>query len=66
MTLSTNASQTRRSTKQERTMKQNVNEISMLEYRIKRYQTMRNGIMCQALKTRLEKLLSEQQAQVNN
>jgi len=47
-------------------MKQNVNEISMLEYRIKRYQTMRNGIMCQALKTRLEKLLSEQHAQVNN
>lgn len=54
------------STKNERTMKQNVNEISMLQYRIKRYQTMRNGIMCQVLKTRLEKLLSEQQAQVNN
>jgi len=66
MTLSTNASPMKRSTKQERTMKQNVNEISMLEYRIKRYQTMRNGIMCQALKTRLEKLLSEQHAQVNN
>ena len=52
--------------KNERTMKQIVNEISMLQYRIKRYQTMRNGIKCQALKTRLEKLLSEQQAQVNN
>lgn len=41
-------------------MKKNVNEISMLQYSIKRYQAMRNGIMCQALKTRLEKLLSEQ------
>ena len=47
-------------------MKQIVNEISMLQYRIKRYQTMRNGIMCQALKARLEKLLAEQQAQVIN
>ncbi|MBO7552493.1 MAG: hypothetical protein J6T82_00435 [Bacteroidaceae bacterium] len=47
-------------------MKQIVNEISMLQYRIKRYQTMRNGIMCQALKARLEKLLAEQQTQVNN
>lgn len=52
--------------KNKRTMKQIVNEISMLQYRIKRYQTMRNGIMCQALKTRLEKLLAEQHAQVNN
>ena len=52
--------------KNERTMKQIVNEISMLQYRIKRYQTMRNGIMCQALKTRLEKLLVEQQTHVNN
>ena len=47
-------------------MKQIVNEISMLQYRIKRYQTMRNGSMCQALKARLEKLLAEQQAQVIN
>jgi len=47
-------------------MKQIVNEISMLQYRIKRYQTMRNGIMCQALKARLEKLLAEQHAQVIN
>ena len=62
----TTASLNDRSTKKERTMKQIVNEISMLQYRIKRYQTMRNGIMCQALKTKLEKLLSEQQAHVNN
>ena len=54
------------SIKNERTMRKNENEISMLQYRIKRYQTMRNGIMCQVLKTRLEKLLSEQHAQVNN
>ncbi|MBQ9498868.1 MAG: hypothetical protein Q4D30_06950 [Bacteroidales bacterium] len=47
-------------------MKQNVNEITMLQYSIKRYQAMRNGIMCQTLKTRLEKLLAEQQARVNN
>jgi hypothetical protein len=62
----TTASLNDRSTKKERTMKQIVNEISMLQYRIKRYQTMRNGIMCQALKARLEKLLAEQHAQVIN
>ena len=62
----TSASLDDRSFKKERTMKQIVNEISMLQYRIKRYQTMRNGIMCQALKARLEKLLAEQQAQVIN
>ena len=62
----TTAFQKVESAKNERTMKQNVNEISMLQYRIKRYQTMRKGTMCQVLKTRLEKLLSEQQAQVNN
>ncbi len=62
----TTAFQKLESAKNERTMKQNVNEITMLQYSIKRYQAMRNGIMCQTLKTRLEKLLAEQQARVNN
>lgn len=30
-------------------MKKNANEIMMLQYRIKRYQAMGNGIMCQLL-----------------
>ena len=41
-------------------MKENVNEIVMLQYRIKRYQTMRNGAMCQALNGQLQKLLARQ------
>ena len=30
-------------------MKKNANEIMMLQYRIKRYQAMGNGTMCQLL-----------------
>ena len=42
------------------TMKKIENEIMMLQYRIRRYQTMRNGAMCQALQGRLQKLLAKQ------
>lgn len=38
----------------------NVNEIMMLQYRIKRYQAMGNGAMCQALNGKLQKLLAQQ------
>lgn len=41
-------------------MKENVNEIVMLQYRIKRYQAMGNGAMCQALNSKLKKLLARQ------
>lgn len=41
-------------------MKTNANEIEKLRYSIKRYQTMRNGAMCQALNGKLQKLLAEQ------
>lgn len=41
-------------------MKKDVNEIMMLQYRIKRYQSMRNGAMCQALSGKLQKLLAKQ------
>ena len=41
-------------------MKKDVNEIMMLQYRIKRYQSMRNGAMCQALSSKLQKLLAKQ------
>ena len=49
-------------------MKKNVNEIMMLQYRIKmmlqyrikRYQAMGNGAMCQALNGKLQKLLAQQ------
>lgn len=44
-------------------MKKNENEkIAMLQYRIKRYQAMGNGTMCQALNGKLQKLLLEQTA----
>ena len=43
-------------------MKTNSNEdILMLQYRIKRYQAMGKGAMCQTLNNRLQKLLSQQQ-----
>lgn len=32
----------------------------MLQYQIKRYQSMRNGAMCQTLNGKLQKLLAEQ------
>jgi hypothetical protein len=35
-------------------------EILMLQYRIQRFQAMGNGVMCQTLKGKLNKLLSEQ------
>lgn len=41
-------------------MKKNENEIFMLQYRIKRYQAMGNGTMCQALNVKLQKLLAKQ------
>lgn len=42
-------------------MKKNANEkIMMLQYRIKRYQAMGNGAMCQTLNGKLKKLLSQQ------
>ena len=37
-------------------MKKNANEIFMLQYRIKRYQAMGNGAMCQNLISELNKL----------
>ena len=42
------------------TKKKNVNEILMLRYQIKRYQAMRKGAMCQALNSKLQKLLAQQ------
>lgn len=39
-------------------MRKNENEIFMLQYRIKRYQAMGNGTMCQTLKSQLQKLLA--------
>ncbi|MBR8707011.1 hypothetical protein IX307_001778 [Bacteroides pyogenes] len=47
--------------KRKKVMKKNVDEkIMMLQYRIKRYQAMGNGIMCQTLNGKLQKLLNEQ------
>ncbi len=41
-------------------MKKNINEIDLLRYRIKRYQTMGKGAMCQLLDRRLKKLQNKQ------
>ena len=43
-------------------MNKNENEIFMLQYRIKRYQAMGNGTMCQTLNGKLQKLLAKQAA----
>ena len=43
-------------------MKKSSNEIFMLQYRIKRYQAMGNGTMCQTLNGKLQKLLAKQAA----
>ena len=43
-----------------RIMDKTMNEIFMLQYRIKRYQSMGNGPMCQALNGKLQKLLAKQ------
>ena len=40
-------------------MEKNANEILMLQYRIKRYQAMRNGTMCQTLNGKLQKLMAD-------
>ena len=37
-------------------------ENKMLQYRIKRYQAMGNGAMCQTLNGKLQKLLTKQPA----
>ena len=47
-------------TKTKTIMEKNVNEILMLRYQIKRYQAMRKGAMCQALNSKLQKLLAQQ------
>ena len=36
------------------------NEILKLQYQIKRYQSMGNGVMCQVLNSKLHKLLDKQ------
>ena len=41
-------------------MKKNANEIFRLQYRIKRYQAMGNGAMCQTVNGKLQKLLAKQ------
>ena len=38
------------------------NEILTLQYQIRRYHAMGNGIMCQALNNKLQKLLEKQEA----
>ena len=48
--------------KKNKIMKKSSNEIFMLQYRIKRYQAMGNGAMCQTLNGKLQKLLSQQVA----
>lgn len=45
--------------KKKKIMKKNENEILMLQYRIKRYQAMGNGTMCQTLNGKLQKLLAK-------
>ena len=39
-------------------MNKKANEISLLQYRIKRYQAMGNGTMCQTLNVKLQKLMA--------
>lgn len=46
--------------KKKKIMKKSSNEILMLQYRIKRYQAMGNGTMCQTLNGKLQKLLAKQ------
>ena len=40
-------------------MEKRTNEISMLQYQIRRYQATGNGTMCQALNAKLQKLLKK-------
>lgn len=39
-------------------MKEQMNEIAILKYKIQRYQMLRNGVMCQQLKQKLQKLMA--------
>lgn len=55
-----NRSPKRGKQKKKTIMKKNENEIFMLQYRIKRYQAMGNGAMCQTLNGKLQKLLAKQ------
>ena len=48
--------------KQKDDYEKDANEIFMLQYRIKRYQAMGNGTMCQTLNGKLQKLLAKQAA----
>ena len=57
-----NRFQKRGNQKNKTIMKKNANEIFMLQYRIKRYQAMGNGTMCQTLNGKLQKLLAKQAA----
>ena len=57
-----NRFQKRGKQKKKTIMKKNANEIFMLQYRIKRYQAMGNGTMCQTLNGKLQKLLAKQAA----
>lgn len=57
---SNNRSSKRGEQKRGKIMKERLNEIEELQYRIQRYQAMGNGVMCQTLKNRLQKLLAQQ------
>ncbi len=41
-------------------MKKRIDEISMLQYQIKRYQAAGKGTMCQTLNAKLQKLIKKQ------
>lgn len=43
-------------------MKEKMNEISVLQYQIRRYRALGKGTMCQTLNTKLQKLMKEQAA----
>jgi len=43
-------------------MNAKIDEISMLQYQIKRYQTAGKGTMCQTLNAKLQKLIKKQTA----
>ncbi len=47
-------------------MEKYANEILMLQYRIKRYQAMRNGAMCQTLNGQLQRLVAKQASEAAN
>ena len=47
-------------------MEKYANEILMLQYRIKRYQAMRNGAMCQTLNGQLQRLMAKQAYETDN